>query len=54
MSFWSDASPVTKGAIVVGPVLILIAILVFTGVIGGGDAEVSRPRGLEPPAGAAQ
>ena len=46
MSFWSEASPVTKGAIVVGPVLFLIFLLMFTGVIGGSDVETTQQRGL--------
>jgi hypothetical protein len=50
MSFWSDASPLTKGVLVVGPILIVIAGLLFTGVIGGGDVEAVQTRGLGAPA----
>ncbi len=47
MSFWSEASPVTKGVIVVGPIVALILILMVTGVIGGG-AETTQVRGVQP------
>lgn len=46
MSFWSEASPVTKGTVVVGPILIIIALLMFTGVIGGSDEAATQERGL--------
>lgn len=52
MSFWSEASPVTKGTIVVGPILIIVAILMFTGAIGGGGEEATQQRGLGAPAAA--
>lgn len=53
MSFWSDATPATKGVIVVGPVLILVALLYNFGVFGGGDEAPAPERGLPPPAEAA-
>jgi hypothetical protein len=52
MSFWEDASPVVKGAIVVGVLGIIAAVLLWTGVIGGAIEEpVTQERGLEPPPG---
>lgn len=53
MSFWSEASPVTKGTIVVGPILIIVAALFAFGVIGGGE-EATQQRGLSGPPAAAQ
>lgn len=55
MSFWSDASPVTKGAIVLGPILIIAAI-VFTMRDPGGSGEATvQQRGLSgPPAAEGQ
>ena len=52
MSFWSDATPATKGVIVVGPLLILVALLYNFGVFGGGE-EAPAPRGLAAPSEAA-
>ena len=53
MSFWSDASPVTKGAIVVGPILILIAAY-FMWFAGGDEATTNVRPELSPPGAAAQ
>ena len=53
MSFWEDASPIVKGAIVFGIIGIIIATLVLTGVIGGTEAETTGERGLQPASEAA-
>ncbi len=48
MSFWSEASPVTKAAVVLGPVLILVAAYF---AFGGEDVEgTTQQRGLAPAA----
>ena len=52
MSFWSDASPATKGVIVVGPILIIVGLLYNFGVFGAGEAPAQQ-RGLPPPSEAA-
>jgi hypothetical protein len=51
---WSDASPIVKAVVAIGAIGILVAILVLTGIIGGGvDEDVTQQRGLEPPAAGA-
>jgi hypothetical protein len=51
---WSDMSPIVKAVVAIGAVGILVAVLVWTGVIGGGvDETVTQQRGLQPAAGAA-
>jgi hypothetical protein len=53
MGFWEDASPVVKGAIVVGGVgLLYLAIAAAAGLPpygGGTDEAVTETRGLPPP-----
>ncbi|MEM1417923.1 MAG: hypothetical protein AAGH15_23705 [Myxococcota bacterium] len=52
MGFWADASPITKGAIVLG----VIGIIVVIGlrVAGSGGPEgTTQQRGLLPPGSAA-
>lgn len=56
MSFWEDASPVVKGAIVVGVLGIIVAVMAWVGVPpfdAGPDEEVTQERGLQPPGEAA-
>lgn len=55
MSFWEDASPVVKGAIVVG----IIGLIYFGAAYAGSffpfnpasDEEITQERGLPPPPG---
>lgn len=49
MSFWSDLSPVVKGAIVVGVIGALVGILMLTGVIGGSGEPTAPVRGVSAP-----
>ncbi len=53
MSFWEDASPIVKGAIVVGVLGLLyfgIAAVAGWPPFGGGTEEgVTQQRGLQPP-----
>ena len=55
MSFWDDASPVVKGAIVVGVIgLLYFGIAFFAGLPpfgGGGDEEMTQERGIQAPPG---
>ncbi len=54
MSFWEDASPVVKGAIVVGILGIIVAAMAFFAVPpfdAGPDEETTTERGLQPPPG---
>ena len=56
MSFWEDASPIVKGAIVIGIIGIIIAGLAWAGVgpfSAGADVETTQQRGLTPPGEAA-
>ncbi|MBW2463235.1 MAG: hypothetical protein JRH11_16415 [Deltaproteobacteria bacterium] len=50
MSFWSDSSPIVKGAIVVGIIGLVVAIMAYAGVgpfaTDIDDAEMSQQRGL--------
>ena len=48
MSFWSDSSPIVKGAIVLGAVGLVLIALLWSGVFdSGGDAgPATHPRGL--------
>ncbi len=46
MSFWEDASGATKGIIVVGVIGIIVSLLFLTGVVGGGEEELTQERGL--------
>lgn len=48
---WSDMSPIVKAVVAIGAVGILVALLVLTGVIGGGvDEGVTQQRGVQPEA----
>lgn len=50
MSFWSDASPMVKGAIVVGVVGLLYFLIAFVAGLppyGGTEDEATQQRGLE-------
>ncbi len=52
MSFWEDASPVVKGAIVVGVLGIIVAVMAWVGVPpfdAGPDEEAAVERGLPSP-----
>lgn len=52
MSFWEDASPIVKGAIVVGIIGIIIASLAWAGVgpfAVDTEIETSGTRELQPP-----
>ncbi|HJL05206.1 MAG TPA: hypothetical protein RMH85_07035 [Polyangiaceae bacterium LLY-WYZ-15_(1-7)] len=52
MSFWEDASPVVKGAIVIGAIgLIYFGVAFAFGWMpfGGGDEATTQERGLQPP-----
>jgi hypothetical protein len=54
MSFWEDASPVVKGAIVVGILGIIVAAMAFFAVPpfdAGPEEDTTTERGLEPPPG---
>lgn len=55
MSFWEDASPVVKGAIVVGVIGLLYFGIAFFASLppfgGGAEGEVTQERGLQPPGG---
>lgn len=55
MSFWEDASPVVKGAIVFGILGLLYFGVAFAAGLppfgGGGDEETTQQRGLQPPPG---
>ena len=54
MSFWEDASPVVKGAIVFGILGLLYFGVAFAAGLppfGGGDEEITQERGLQPPGG---
>ncbi len=55
MSFWEDASPVVKGAIVFGILGLLYFGVAFAAGLppfgGGGDEETTQQRGLQPPGG---
>tara|TARA_B100001750_G_C15172080_1_gene429753 strand:- start:127 stop:291 length:165 start_codon:yes stop_codon:yes gene_type:complete len=54
MSFWEDASPIVKGAIVFGIIGIIVAGLALAGVgpfSGGSDEETTNSRELAPPGG---
>ncbi len=57
MSFWEDASPVVKGAIVIGVLgLSYFGVAYFAGLPPFGsatDEEISEERELQPPGGAA-
>jgi len=48
MSFWEDASPAVKGAIIVGGIAILyFVVAMFTGLPPyGGEPEVVQQRGV--------
>ncbi len=49
MSFWSDASPIVKGAIIVGGLGLIYLLVAFVGGLppyGAGDEEVTQQRGL--------
>lgn len=48
MSFWSDASPAVKGAIVVGVVGLLYFLIAFVAGLPpySAEAEVTQERGL--------
>jgi len=57
MSFWEDASPVVKGAIVVGILGIIVAAMAFFAVPpfdAGPDEETAQERGLPSPDQAAE
>ena len=52
MSFWSDASPLVKGAIVVGALGIIVGIMMWTGVgpfNPNSEDAATTERGLPPP-----
>lgn len=50
---WSEASPIVKAVVVIGAIGIVVAVLFWAGVFGGGPGEdVVQQRGLQPPAGA--
>lgn len=51
---WSEASPLVKAVVVIGAIGILVAVMFWTGVFGGGvDEDVVQQRGLQgTPAGA--
>lgn len=55
MSFWEDASPVVKGAIVFGILGLLYFGVAFAAGLPpfGGEEETTQERGLQPPGGAA-
>ncbi len=50
MSFWSDSSPIVKGAIVVGVIGLVVALMAWQGwgpfATDRDDAEMSQQRGL--------
>jgi hypothetical protein len=50
MSFWSDSSPIVKGAIVVGILGLIVAIMAYAGVgpfsTDIADEETSQERGI--------
>jgi hypothetical protein len=49
-SFWSDASPVTKGVIVVGALgFLYLGIAFFAGFPPFMNVEVTQTRGVTPP-----
>ena len=49
----SEMSTITKAVVAIAAVGILVALLVLTGVVGGGvDDNVIQERGLQPAAGA--
>ncbi len=52
MGFWEDASPLVKGAIVIGGIGLLYLLVAFFGGLppygGGTDETVSTERGLAP------
>jgi len=57
MSFWEDASPVVKGAIVVGVLGIIVAVMAWVGVPpfdAGPDEDTAQERGLPSPGQAAE
>lgn len=48
---WSEASPIVKAVVVIGGLGIIIAVLFWAGVFGGGVAgNVVHQRGLAPAA----
>lgn len=56
MNFWEDASPATKGAVIVGGIAILyFVVAMFAGLppYGGGESEVTQQRGGPNAVGAA-
>lgn len=53
MSFWEDASPVVKGAIVIGALGLVYFGIAFAASLppfgGGGDEATTQERGLQSP-----
>ena len=51
MSFWSDASPIVKGAIIIGVIgLVYLGIAKVAGIVPFVEEEpVAQERGLPPP-----
>lgn len=45
---WSEASAVVKAVVIIGAIGIVVALLLWTGVIGGAEVEASGQRGLQP------
>lgn len=54
MGFWQDASPVVKGTIIVGGLLIAYLLVAWIGGLppyGGSDEQVQQTRGIQIPGG---
>lgn len=50
MSFWEDAGPAVKGAIIVGGIAILYFVVAMVAGLppyGGGESEVTQTRGMQ-------
>lgn len=50
MSFWSDASPIVKGVIIVGAIGLVVGIMALAGIppFDAGESETTNQRGLQP------